>query len=103
MLSTAILLTMFLLGSQLPATAATAERIPCSNIREIAAGTLLRHGILGGADVFYIDGMLCSSDSDLHKCDWEHSIKEVALLRPDSNTQVRLVETMGGEFGVRLE
>lgn len=94
MLSTPILLTAFLLGGQLPAAAGAAERIPCGNIREMAAGTLLRHGVLGRADVFDINGMLCSSDSDLHKCDWEHSIKELAILRPDSNTEVRLVETM---------
>lgn len=85
---------LFLCGSQ-PAGAADAPRIPCSNILDVPSGTLLREGVLGGSDVFYLDGRLCSSDDgEPTRCDWEYSIREVTVLRPVPKTHLRFVESI---------
>lgn len=82
-------------GYARPAIARNAPALLCRDIQSIAPRDLLLLGVLRGADDLVLDGeRICSSDGyepGTINCGYEYQIKDLAALRPTTDTEVRMV------------
>ena len=94
----AIICAALLLPNVLPPATCAVDAPPllCRSIQKVPLRDLLLMGMLRCYDSLLIeDEAICTAevpDPDLMRCDWRYSIREVAVLRPDSHTELRLVE-----------
>ena len=85
-------------GCAQPAVAHDAPSVLCRDIRSIAPRDLLLMGVLRGIDSLVFEGeRICSSDGyepGTINCGYEYSIKDLTVLKPSADTEVRMVSTV---------
>ena len=81
-----------------PAPAHETPTLLCRDVRSIAPRDLLLMGVLRDVDSLVFEGeRICSSDGyelGTINCGFEYSIKDLTVLKPSADTEVRLVSTV---------